>query len=83
MEARRRCRIMGVVDKVVVEDSDGRSRWRRCRTTGMDTAAEEMWEGNRRDVGRRRCINVLEGRRRIGQILIVNDYQPYGLSSLQ
>ena len=39
-------REVGMVDKVSGEDRDGRVRWMRCRTTGMDTAvAEEMWYG--------------------------------------
>ena len=51
MEARWRCGIMGMADKFRGEDSGGRKRWRRCGTTWMDTAAEEMRYGNRRDVG--------------------------------
>ena len=38
---------VGMEDKVSGADSSGRARWRRFRTTGMDTAAEEMWDGNR------------------------------------
>ena len=38
---------VGTEDKVSSEDSGERTRWRRFRTTGMDTAAEEMWDGNR------------------------------------
>ena len=34
---------VGMAEKVSGEDIGGRARWRRCRTTGMDTAAEEMW----------------------------------------
>ena len=34
------------------EDSGGRARCRRCGTTGIDTAVEEMRDSNRRDVGR-------------------------------
>ena len=56
---------MGMADKVSVsKDSDGRSRWRRCRTTGMDMAAEEIQDRNRRYVGRRRWKNGLEERQR-------------------
>ena len=42
--------ITGMLDKVSSEDSDGRERWRRCGTTCIDTAVEEMRDGNRRDV---------------------------------
>ena len=52
MEARCRCEIMGVADKVNGEYSSGQAWWRRCVTTGIDTVAEEMWDGNRRDVER-------------------------------
>ena len=38
---------VGMVDKVSGEDSVGQARWRICRKTGMDTAAEEMWGDNR------------------------------------
>ena len=38
---------LGMADKVSSEDRGGRARWRRFRTTWMDTAAEEMWDGNR------------------------------------
>ena len=40
-------REVGMVDKVSGEDRDGRVRWMRCRTTGMDTVAEEIWDGKR------------------------------------
>ena len=40
-------REVGMADKVISEDSVGRARWRRCRTTGMYMAEEEMWDGNR------------------------------------
>ena len=40
-------REVGMTDKVSGEYSSGQARWRRYRTTGMDTAAEEMWDGNR------------------------------------
>ena len=43
----------------------------------MDTAAEEMQDGNRRDVERRRWRNGLE------KILTGNDYQPEGVLSLR
>ena len=38
---------VGMVDKINGEDSGVRERWRRFRTTGMGTAVEEMWYGNR------------------------------------
>ena len=47
MEERWRCRIIGMEDKVGGEYSGVRAWWRRCGTAGMDTAAEEMWDGNR------------------------------------
>ena len=50
MEARQRRGIMRMVDKVSGEDSSVKSWWRRCRITGMDTAAEEMRDGNKGDV---------------------------------
>ena len=53
--------IMGIIDKVRREDSGGQALWQRCGTTDMDTTAEDMWDGNRRDVGRRRWRNGLEG----------------------
>ena len=59
MKARWRCGIMGMSDKVGGEDSGRRARWRRCRTTGIDTAVEEMRDGNTRDVGRRIWRNGL------------------------
>ena len=61
MEARWRCGIMGMADKVSGEESGGRERWRRCGAIGIDKAAEEMRDGNRIDVGQRRWQNVLEG----------------------
>ena len=79
MELRWRCRIIGMADKVSGEDSVRRAWWRRCRTTGMDMAAEEMWDGNRWDVGQRRWRNGLGGRRKTGQIFTGNDYQPEGV----
>ena len=42
--------------------------------TVVDTAVEEMRDGNRRDVGRRRWQNGLEERQRIGKILTGNYY---------
>ena len=38
---------VGMAEKVSSEDSSGRARWERCRTTGMGMAVEEMWEGKR------------------------------------
>ena len=38
---------LGMVDKVRVEDISRPARWQSCRTTGMDTVAEEMGYGNR------------------------------------
>ena len=50
-----RCsRIMGMAEKISGEDSGGRLQLRIWWTTGMDTAVEDIWDGNRRDVGRRR-----------------------------
>ena len=74
---------MGMADKVRGEYSGEKLRWSRCGTTGMDMAAEEMRDGNRRDVGRQRWINGLEERQRTGQISTVNDYQPEGVSLLR
>ena len=54
--------IMGMADKVSNEDIVGQAWWRRCGTTERDTMAEEMRDGNRIDVGRRRWRNGLEGR---------------------
>ena len=51
MEARWRCGIIGMTDKVRGEYSGWLAWCWRCGTTGMDTATEEMWDGNRRDVG--------------------------------
>ena len=83
MEVRWKCGIMGMANKVSGEDSGGKSWRQRYGTNGMDMAAEEMRGGNRRDVGRRRWQNELEGRQRTGQISTGNDYQPEGVSSLQ
>ena len=80
MEAQWICRIIGIEDKATSEDSVGRARWQICGTTGMNTATEEMWDGNRRDVGRPRWRNGLEGRQWNGQILTGNNYQPEGVS---
>ena len=38
---------VGISDKVSGKDSGGRARWRRFRKTGMDTAADEIRDGNR------------------------------------
>ena len=73
MEARWRCRIMGMSEKFSSEDSGRQKWWRRCRTTGMDTTAEDMREGNRRYVGRWRWRNGLEERQQTGQILTGNN----------
>ena len=54
--------IMGMADKVSGEETVELSRWRRCGTTYMNTVAEEMRDGNRRDMGQRRWRNELEGR---------------------
>ena len=83
MEARWRCGIMGMEDKVSDKDIGGRAWWRRCGKTGMDTAAEDMWDGNRRDVGQKRWRNELEKRQRTGKISTGNDYQPEGVSSIR
>ena len=61
LRAYRRSEIMGMVDNISGEDSGELARWRRCGTTEMDTTAEEMRYGNRRDVGRWRWQNGLEG----------------------
>ena len=37
---------VGMAYKVSGKDSGGKSQWRRCRTTWMDTEMEEMWDGN-------------------------------------
>ena len=50
----RRSGIMGMADKVNGEYNSRRAWWRRCGTTEIDTAVEEIQDGNRRDVGRRR-----------------------------
>ena len=68
LRAYRRSGIMGMADRVSSEYSNGQAWWRRCGTTGIYTAAEEMRDGNRRDVGRRRCRNGLEEWRRTGKI---------------
>ena len=56
-----------MTDKVRNEDSGGRARWRRCGTTGMDTAVEEMRYGKRRNVGQQKWRNGLDERRRTGK----------------
>ena len=49
----------------------------------MDMEVEEMRDGNRRDVGRRRWRNGLEERRWTSQILTGNNYKHEGVSSLR
>ena len=39
-------REVGMADKVSGKGISRKAQWRIYRTTGMDTAAEEMWEGN-------------------------------------
>ena len=74
---------MGMVDNVSGEYSVGRTRWCRCGKIGMDTVAEEMWDGNRIDVGQQRWRNGFEGRRRTRQISKGNNYQLEGISLLR
>ena len=74
---------MGMLEKVRGEESKGRALWRRCRKTGMDTATEEMRDGNIRDVVRRRWRNGLKEWRQTGQIPKRKNYQPEGVSSPQ
>ena len=69
-------RIMGMADKVSGEDIGGLAWWQRFGTTGIDTVVDEMQDGNRRDVGRRRWRNGLEERRRTEQIFSRNNYKP-------
>ena len=38
---------LGMAEKVSGEDSGGQALWMRCRKIGIDTTAEEMWDGNR------------------------------------
>ena len=47
MEARWRCRIIEITDKVDGEENGGRSLWRRFRTTGMDMVVDKLYDGNR------------------------------------
>ena len=54
VRAYRCSRIMGMADNFNSKDSGGRSHSMRCGTKGMDMVVEEMWDGNRRDVGQRR-----------------------------
>ena len=70
---------MGISDKAGGEEINGQARWHRYWKTGVDTAVEDMQDGNRRDVGRRRWRNMLEGQKRTGQILTGNYYQPKGV----
>ena len=51
LRAYRRSGITVMEDKVNGEDSGGQVRWRRCGTTGIDKAVEEMLDGKRRYVG--------------------------------
>ena len=60
MEMWWRIRIMGMTGKVSGEYIGGRALWSIYRKTGMDMAAEDMWDRNRRDVGQRRWRNELE-----------------------
>ena len=36
-----------IAEKVSGEERGGMARWWICRTTGIDTAAEDMWDGNK------------------------------------
>ena len=54
--------IMGMADKFSGEESGGRAQWRRFGITGIETAAEDTRDGNRRDVGQRRWQNGSEER---------------------
>ena len=74
---------MVIADKIGSEYIGGRAWWRRCRITGMDMAVEEIWDGNRRDVVRRRWQNGLEEQRRDGKISTGNDYQAEGVSLIR
>ena len=47
MEARWRFMIIGMADKVSGEYSGRQLWWQRCGKTGINTTAEEMWDGNR------------------------------------
>ena len=62
LRAYRQSRIMGMTDKVSGEDSGVRARLRRCGTKDMDTTAEDIRDGNRRNVGQQIWKNGLEGR---------------------
>ena len=68
-----------MVDKISGEDSGGQAWWQICETTGIDTAVEDMLDGNRRDEGWRRWRNGFEERRQTGEISTGNDYQPEGV----
>ena len=83
MEARCRCGIMRMEDKVSGEESGRQARYQRCGTTGMDTAVEEMQDSNRRDVGQWRLQNGLEERQQTRKTSKGNNYQPEGVLSLQ
>ena len=75
MEERQRCRIMGTEYKISGEDSGGQAWWRRCGTTGIDTAAEEMRIVTANSCRYKEGRNALEGRQQTGKILTGNDYQ--------
>ena len=48
MEVQWRYGMMGTADKFSGEDSGGQAWWQRCGTKWMDTADEEMRDGNRK-----------------------------------
>ena len=80
MEARLRCGLTRMANKVSGKDRGRQALWRRCGTTGMDTEAEKLRDGNRKDVGRHGwMVNGLEERQWTGQILKRNDYQTEGV----
>ena len=39
-------REIGMEDEISGKESGRQERWSICRPTGMDTAAEERWDGN-------------------------------------
>ena len=51
MEARLRCGLTRMANKVSGKDRGRQALWRRCGTTGMDKEAEKLRDGNRKDVG--------------------------------
>ena len=83
MEVWRRCRIIGMVDKVSDEESGGKVWWQICGTKGIDMAAKEMRDGNIRYVEQHRWSYGLEKRQRTGQILTGNNYRPEDVLFLQ